>query len=280
MSPKPKAPKRAPKAAKPAPKKIKPTLEQLELRLEELSARVDFVRDVQHACLSKMEECVVAHNAIAPRVEKLEAKVFPPDPTPEDWKAVAEAAKLAYEQRREKWKTSFRSWVSEVLATGAKIPASIPREYFEMAFGMDWGSSGTTTFDPISEAKKRIQEDRAAAQQAAPVGGGFKGSARDYFGYKVQPPVWDCPPCAFHEKDCSPRGTLKRKVFCYSQKTNRTPSEVWHKLYDTLMPILGYDPRTETTLTERALHVLERMGHLPQAMSVLDAWLDRLAQAA
>lgn len=248
MSSKSKAPKSAPKA-----KKAKPTLEQMLLKLE-------VSQETLTKGLRDVESKVANLQDFAARVE---AKVFPPDPTPEDWQR---ATQVEYSRRLENWRKQFRDWVENLLAAGGVLPPGIPVEYFEKAFGPDWRT-------------------QVAAFQ----------TPKNFFGYQQQPPryPWTGSEEEQHaanqqrqqqqararvrraSRNPGARAVLNAKVQQYAIETGMPFSDAWHQLYDALAPLLGYDARLEAEPDELPLDVLDRKEDLQFARRIVWTLLER-----
>lgn len=298
-----KAPKSAPKAAKPASKakKAEPTLKQMMLQLDEnqqvllanqalLEKRMGAINNVVATHSNQIVTLEKVSRETYGRVAKLEAKVFPPDPTPDDWKAAEVTRQTAYEQQFEQWRKGFRDWVTSVLATGAKIPASIPREYFEKAFGMDW-----ETQVPGAKAGNTPPEAPKFAGGCDWGAGESQSVRRDFFGYQRQAPTYSWSEREEAQREANQqhrqaqersrayrtsrnphaREELNRAVKRYHFKSNMPYEDVWNMLYDLVTVGLGYDPRREAVPTEAPIDVLDYRGDLVLARQLLWPLLSR-----
>ena len=277
-----KAPKRATKAAKakPAKKAVLGELAQMMLQLDanqqtllanqvQLEKRTEDLRKQQEGTKEVIRQALTLPTDLVPRVEKLEAKVFPQDPTPEDWQKAAEAD---YEQRLEAWRKQFRTWIESVLRSGLPIPSSVPAEHLEKAYGKDW--------------RKVVGDVAPAAPPNTP---------RDFFGYTRQAPTYSWTEREEAQREANQqhrqeqarsrayrtsrnphaREELNRAVKRYRFKTNMPYEDVWNMLYDLVTVGLGYDPRREAVPTELPLDVLDYRGDLVLARQLLWPLLSR-----
>lgn len=303
MSSRKPAPKRATKAVK-----AKPTLKQMLLRLDEdhqvlmanqtkLEQRADGINLVVGSHSNQIVNLEKVSRGTCGRVEKLEAKVFPADPTPEDWQKAAEAD---YEQRLEAWRKQFRTWIESVLRSGSSIPASVPAEHLEKAYGKGWKKIVGDVAQPTPPNIPRehfgpvFGTDWGAPGGSHTVGGvAFKPLGEDPDGWKAflreqrradakhrqASDTWEKRQEAKqprYRKDQSTRATLVAKVQQFAlHVAGMPPSDAWHQLYSVVAAGRGYDPRAEVGPEECPLDVVERKGDLQWCLRHMYAQLER-----